>query len=383
MDSLALQLLSDQGHDSSYLRELLSSSEDIDKLEATILKQLSYLKQHIVTLQATSDKETYEQLSDRYAIELKQLAVVHGERKKARDEQRIQAHSQLQGLELEALLARLQRESQQDSLEKRRLKQERNRAIDRSTQKLAQVEQQRNDLKQQYRKLSKAWQSLMQRLYFESIADKEQHPLPILYQDDCLIAIDKPAGLLSVPGRRYNLQDSAVARIKYQFPACPFLQPVHRLDRDTSGIFAIALSPQVHAALNQQFAQRQVHKTYEAILSKPIAASGGTLSLPLWGDPAHRPKQTVDFQKGKFSQTTFKRLTSDVQPRVQLVPHTGRTHQLRVQAAHAQGLDSPILGDTLYGDSTVEKRLHLHAAQLVFTHPITAKQITIDSAVPF
>ena len=224
----------------------------------------------------------------------------------------------------------------------------------------------------------------MQRAYLETFDEKEQCPLSVLYQDEHLIVVNKLAGLLSVPGRRYALQDSAIARLRVQFPDCSFLQAVHRLDRDTSGILAIATTPQTHAALSQQFAQRQVHKTYEAILSKAVAAAFGTLSLPLWGDPKNRPKQTVDFQKGKPSQTVFKRLTSGNNPRVQFVPKTGRTHQLRVHAAHVQGLNAPILGDALYGEETeLEKKLHLHASQLAFKHPVTKKQIRIESAVPF
>ena len=156
--------------------------------------------------------------------------------------------------------------------------------------------------------------------------------------------IDKPAGLLSVPGRRVALQDSVLSRLRYQMPEGSFIEAAHRLDQATSGILAIALSPKSHQALSQQFAQRQVHKTYEALLSKPIHSDSGAITLPLWGDPTIRPKQVVDAQKGKPSQTEFKVIAGGNRPRIQFVPQTGRTHQLRVHAAHPDGFKFSYFG---------------------------------------
>ena len=347
--------------------------------EAAIFAQLSQLKQQIIELHSIPARATHEQISNLYSARVEQLVAIHRQRKRQRDRLRNQVDKPLQAAELEAL----QRESQQDSLEKRRLKQKRQQALKETAQQIEQSDKQIKALKQQYADISKEWQATMQRVYFETIAEEEQRPLSVLYRDEHLIVVDKPAGLLSVPGRRYDLQDSAIARLRYQLPNCSFLQAVHRLDRDTSGILAIALSPQAHAALSQQFARRQVHKTYEAILSGPIHKVTGTLSLPLWGNPDQRPKQTVDFQQGKPSQTKFKQLAAGNRPRVQLFPQTGRTHQLRVHAAHADGLNSPILGDLLYGVADSEKRLHLHATQLAFLHPVTKASLQLSSAAPF
>lgn len=223
-------------------------------------------------------------------------------------------------------------------------------------------------------------------------------PLPIIYEDEFLRVVDKPAGLLSVPGRRYHLQDSVLSRLRYQLPNHSFLQLVHRLDQATSGLVVVATSAEAHAGLSQQFAQRQVRKTYEAVLSRPIDKAFGVLDLPLWRDLENRPRQLVDFQRGKPSRTEYRRLTSGDNPRVEMVPHTGRTHQLRVHTASSKGLNSPILGDVLYGlvqqDSTkpdlTEKflntqlrRLHLHATMLECVHPITGKALCLKSVVPF
>lgn len=207
--------------------------------------------------------------------------------------------------------------------------------------------------------------------------------IPILYQDEALLVVDKPTGLLSVPGRRSNLQDSVLSRLRCQLPESPFLQAAHRLDKGTSGVFVIAASPTTHAALSQQFAQRQVSKTYEAILSKPISRTTGTIELPLWRDPRDRPKQSVNWERGKPSLTQFQMLQSGSHPRVRFVPHTGRTHQLRVHAAHAEGLNAPILGDTLYGAGHMAERLYLHATSLQLIHPIHQTRLHFTSAAPF
>jgi len=206
--------------------------------------------------------------------------------------------------------------------------------------------------------------------------------IPILYRDETLIVVEKPSGLLSVPGRTQNLQDSVVSRLRCQYELS-FLKAVHRLDKGTSGVFAMATTPEVHSLLSQQFAQRLVKKSYEAILSRPIDDTAGRIELPLWRDPRDRPKQSVNFERGKPSRTDFQVLESSDRPRVRFVPYTGRTHQLRVHAAHPKGLDAPILGDTLYGDRTGDQRLHLHATSLKFVHPISRKPLQFSSPALF
>ncbi|NEO86839.1 MAG: RluA family pseudouridine synthase [Spirulina sp. SIO3F2] len=209
-------------------------------------------------------------------------------------------------------------------------------------------------------------------------------PLQIWYQDEALIVVEKPSGLLSVPGRGSHKQNSVLSRLRCQLPELPGLQTVHRLDQDTSGLLVLATTPEAHAHLSRQFADRQVCKTYEAILSRPIAVESGTIELPLWGDPCDRPRQSVNHEHGKPSRTEFQLIMSGANPRVRFIPHTGRTHQLRVHAAHPLGLNAPILGDRLYGGGEAEGvRLHLHAAVLQFTHPVQETQIQFSSPVPF
>ncbi|PSN76324.1 RNA pseudouridine synthase, partial [filamentous cyanobacterium CCP4] len=209
-------------------------------------------------------------------------------------------------------------------------------------------------------------------------------PLPVLYQDPWLIAVDKPAGLLSVPGRYSDRADSALSRLRLTLPEGAFLQPVHRLDQDTSGVLLLALDADTHRQLSQQFAQRQVAKTYQAIVVRQVCESSGLIDLPLWGNPTQRPRQQVNWQQGKPSQTRFEVLHREGElTRIAFYPLTGRTHQLRVHAAHPQGLNAPIWGDRLYGHGEPGQRLHLHAQTLQFTHPHSQAAILINSAVPF
>lgn len=215
-------------------------------------------------------------------------------------------------------------------------------------------------------------------------ATQPLQPLKILYQDEALLVVEKPSGLLSVPGRGSHKQDSLLSRLRQQLPELSGLQTVHRLDQDTSGLLVLAITSAAHAHLSHQFADRQVCKTYEAILSRPITAESGVIALPLWGEPCDRPRQSVNQEQGKPSRTEFQRITLGPNPRVRFIPHTGRTHQLRVHAAHPLGLNAPILGDRLYGGGQVESdRLHLHAAALQFTHPVQQKPLCFTSPVPF
>ncbi|MGD1864408.1 MAG: pseudouridine synthase [Phormidesmis sp.] len=355
-------------------------TENLASFEAYVLTTLEQIKQTLVQLEQLPERETYKQTSQQYANRLQQLSTEHRCRKQQRKCDRIRYRQQLQGNALVTALADLTKASQQDSTERRQLKQEREKAIAPFTDVIAQADQQIQTLKQQYKTLSKQWQTHIQLAY--SVPETAP-PLQIIYQDKDLIVIDKPAGLLSVPGRRYHLQDSVLSRLRHRLPEQTFLQPVHRLDQATSGVLAIALTPAAHRNLSQQFAQRQVHKTYEAVLSRPVERSSGTIDLPLWADPQNRPKQFVHFQKGKLSQTDFKILSSGNNPRVQFTPFTGRTHQLRVHAAHPQGLNAPIVGDTLYNANQTEKRLLLHATTLRVLHPITGKEQRFASSAAF
>ena len=205
--------------------------------------------------------------------------------------------------------------------------------------------------------------------------------LVIVCEDEYLIAIDKPAGLLSVPGRTIDRQDSVLTRLRQLYPE---IYAVHRLDRDTSGILLLARDKVTYRDLSQQFEQRQTHKVYEAILGGRIDIEQGSIDLPLWGDPVDRPRQKVDFNLGKPSLTKFQVLgQTDGYTRIEFFPVTGRTHQLRVHAADPQGLGVTILGDWLYGCQADVERLHLHARELSFIHPQTLKRVEIQTQCPF
>ena len=229
-------------------------------------------------------------------------------------------------------------------------------------------------------------------------ADSSQLALKILYEDEWLIAVDKPAGLLSVPGRYHHTQDSVLSRLQCRFPqhqSMPVspLTAVHRLDQDTSGILLLARHPEAHRALSLQFQQRQVHKVYEALLAGIVTTDAGVIELPLWGDPQRSPYQQVDLQRGKLSTTQFQRIGSvGCYTRMELMPLTGRTHQLRVHAADLQGLGVAIVGDRLYGSATADPapdtapegdRLYLHARELTIQHPQSRQLLHLQSQTPF
>jgi tRNA pseudouridine32 synthase / 23S rRNA pseudouridine746 synthase len=208
--------------------------------------------------------------------------------------------------------------------------------------------------------------------------------LEIVYEDRWSIVVNKPAGLLSVPGRDRHKQDSVESRLRLRLPEGMELKAVHRLDEDTSGLLVLARDRQTYRHLSQQFAQRQVRKVYEAIVSGRVSPDRGTISLPLWGNPDNRPIQQVCWQRGKPSTTQFQVLDRQgLTTRVEFVPLTGRTHQLRVHAADSQGLGQPILGDRLYGYRAAADRLHLHARSIEFTHPQSGKTLDFQAKTPF
>lgn len=213
---------------------------------------------------------------------------------------------------------------------------------------------------------------------------QQEQTLPILYEDEWLIAVNKPAGLLSVPGRYRDRQDSVLSRLCHLLADDMALATVHRLDQETSGILLLARDRQTYRQLSQQFQQRQVHKVYEAVLSGLVTTEQGTIKLPLWGDPQNRPYQKVDEERGKPSLTRYQMMTREGDwTRVEFIPLTGRTHQLRVHAADSRGLGVPILGDRLYGCRAVASRLHLHARELRFKHPQSEQTLYLRAKTPF
>ena len=204
--------------------------------------------------------------------------------------------------------------------------------------------------------------------------------LSIVYKDDDLLVVNKPAEFLSVPG--VNIDDSVYMRIKTQFPEASGPLIVHRLDMSTSGLLMIALNKRVHKALQKQFIERTIDKRYVALVNGNVAEDSGVIDLPLVLDFDDKPRQMVCYKHGKPSLTTWQVLERNNNiTRLQLYPKTGRTHQLRVHCAHSLGLNMPIIGDTHYGQKA--DRLHLHAEYLAFTHPITDKRLEFEVAADF
>ena len=209
-------------------------------------------------------------------------------------------------------------------------------------------------------------------------------PLPILYLDESIAVVDKPAWLLTTPSNNPQFNDNVVQRIRKRFPWAKGPITPHRLDMATSGVLALALNPKAHRHLSIQFANREAQKTYIAILNGIPQRDRGTIKLPLRGDPENRPRQVVDCTAGKNACTRYEVLSHDnTHTRIKFRPITGRTHQLRVHAAHPQGLGCPILGDRLYGSSTRSPRLYLHAQRLVIRHPVSEEDLEIISPLPF
>ncbi|WP_253895335.1 RluA family pseudouridine synthase [Corallococcus exercitus] len=206
--------------------------------------------------------------------------------------------------------------------------------------------------------------------------------LSIVFEDAWLVVIDKPCGLLSVPGRDASLLDSVLTRLRARYPHATGPLLAHRLDLDTSGLLVAALDSRTHASLQRQFLHRDVAKHYVALIDGPVQGDAGTITLPLRVDLDDRPRQIVDPVHGKPAVTDWEVLRREAgHTRVAFHPRTGRTHQLRVHAAHPQGLGAPIVGDPLYGHAGL--RLHLHAETLSFTHPATGQRVSFTRAAPF
>lgn len=212
-------------------------------------------------------------------------------------------------------------------------------------------------------------------------------PWAPIYQDADLLVVDKPSGLLTVPGRGDHVQDCLIARVQRH---CPEALIVHRLDMDTSGLVLLARGPEMQKKLSALFMNRQVDKRYEAVVHGQLESPHGHVDLPLMTDWPNRPRQKVDHTHGKPSQTAYIVMAHWLLgehhfSRLSLTPLTGRTHQLRV---HCQQLGHPIVGDPLYGIDHDEKkaqgmRLMLHAIELSFTHPVFGTKVTCVSPRPF
>lgn len=206
--------------------------------------------------------------------------------------------------------------------------------------------------------------------------------MPVLepvHVDPALLVLDKPAGLLAVPGRREA--DCLSARAQLQWPdACV----VHRLDMATSGLMLLARGAEMQRRLSMAFAAREIDKRYEALVHGTIDGDAGEVALPIGADWPNRPRQRIDAERGRPAITRWRVLARSDDgrtTRLELEPVTGRTHQLRV---HLQAIGHPIVGDALYGPTNArDERLHLHATELALTHPLDAHRLVLRSAAPF
>lgn len=205
--------------------------------------------------------------------------------------------------------------------------------------------------------------------------------LEIVYEDPWLSVINKPAGMLSVPGKEDAV--SVYSLMREQYPEADGPLTVHRLDMDTSGLMLIAKTKRVHQNLQAQFKNRLVRKRYVALLEGIVPKDKGTVDLPLCLNPLDRPRQMVHTEHGKPAITDYQVLErlDGKRTRIAFYPRTGRTHQLRIHAAHPLGLHCPIIGDELYGEKA--DRLYLHAEYLEFTHPITGETVRITKEAEF
>ncbi len=204
--------------------------------------------------------------------------------------------------------------------------------------------------------------------------------MEIIHQEEEFVVVNKPGGLLSVPGKDPANQDCVTSRVKAMFPHCIKQPAVHRLDMETSGLMVVALNRNFHRDLSRQFEQRQVDKTYIALLEGIINQDSGTITLPFRLDPDNRPYQVYDEVHGKVGISHWRKLgVKNNQTRIEFKPETGRTHQLRLHSYHHLGLGTPIIGDRLYGNGKDGDRMLLHAAFLSFSHPLTQKRLKFKS----
>jgi len=203
----------------------------------------------------------------------------------------------------------------------------------------------------------------------------------IIYRDARLLVLEKPAGLLAVPGRGPDLQDCLTARVQRVIPTALV---VHRLDRDTSGLMIMALDPAAHRELGRQFEARTVRKAYRCVVRGVTATDEGLIDLPIGRDPLRPPRYRIDETTGRPSQTRWRTLSRrNDRTRLEVEPITGRSHQIRL---HLATLGHPILGDPLYADAethSLAPRLLLHATMLAIAHPADGRPVAWQSPCPF
>jgi tRNA pseudouridine32 synthase/23S rRNA pseudouridine746 synthase len=230
--------------------------------------------------------------------------------------------------------------------------------------------------------------------------EKSGIDLDIVLATERFVVVNKPAGLLSVPGKGEDKQDCVAARVREMFPGATGPVTVHRLDMDTSGLIVCALDAAAQRELSRQFEQREVEKRYVALVDGVVGCESGTIDVPIRADIANRPYQVVDRSHGRPARTNWKVMAVETdRTRIELIPLTGRTHQLRVHCAYAGpggmrgergdagGRGHPILGDILYGPPWIDPadagRLMLHAAAMVFTDPGSGRRVEVRAPVPF
>jgi len=216
-----------------------------------------------------------------------------------------------------------------------------------------------------------------------AVLSATSEPFDILYEDEQLLVVSKPAKLLTVPGRHPANQDCLINRVQREWPSA---MVVHRLDYDTSGIVLLPLTKRALSELSKQFQARTIDKQYQAVVTGVVQQKRGEINLPIAADPANRPLYKICAQTGKASLTQYQVLNRDsakAQSRLLLTPVTGRSHQLRL---HLLAIGHPIFGDTLYGTPEVmakAERLLLHASFIRFQHPLSGEKISLDNPAQF
>ena len=200
--------------------------------------------------------------------------------------------------------------------------------------------------------------------------------LEILHEDDEFVVVNKRSGMLAVPGRGPEKIDSVTHRVRQMFPGCIEQPAVHRLDMDTSGLMVVARTADAMRELSRQFRERETEKHYIALLDGILKGDSGVIELPFRLDIDNRPFQIYDEVHGKMGTTHWEKVgIENGKTRISFQPITGRTHQLRLHAAHEKGLGIPIVGDPFYGNGTGPGQMKLHACELAFKHPMTGERL--------
>jgi len=459
-ETKVLKGFSGLGELSGWVPNLVKKVE-IKLAEKKTLTLLDNLKKELLVLEYPQQRAQYIALTEHYQEQITKLNLLHAQNKKQRAHNRLELSSQLSGESLKIALERLDEDSRQEGIAKKRLKQQRDQSLQELKTLFIEADKQITQIKQKRKLLSRQLQAQLFQAYslsnfrqetfsldqlmidgqlptgtgeccgtkllhyafghqlrpiamaefwwgkpqgdkkqgqFYGACQKRCQPimgfllsgltspkikLPIIYQDEWLIVVNKPTGLLSVPGRYSEKQDSVESRLRLDYGEEQFLKAVHRLDQDTSGLIILALNKSTYCHLLKQFSLKQINKVYEAILEGLLKEDKGIIKLPLWGDPHNRPYQKVDWKLGKASMTSYQVISrNDKHTRIELIPLTGRTHQLRIHTA--QGLGVPILGDPLYGSSPKPERLFLHAKKVSFEHPNQpGEYLHLESCTPF